>query len=197
LNIACEKRWPRANPGASLRSQDEGEGAGHDGDLTQRGIGEHPLDIALSEGEQSGPDHGETGEDPQDGPRDVVDREQRVEAGDDIGAGGDHRRGVDESRRRRRALHGIGKPVVERDETRLSGDPGEEQDQGRRERRVAGHEGGRRGPRPAGPVRDDGANLGAARPDGEDNDAEDEADVRDARDQEGLVCGRASPTHGR
>ena len=54
--------------------------------------------------------------------------EEHVRARDEVDAGGHHRRRVDQRRDRRRALHGVGKPGVERDLGRLRHGADEEQE---------------------------------------------------------------------
>ena len=56
------------------------------------------------------------------------DLDERVHAGDQVDAGGDHRRGVDQGRDRRRALHRVREPGVERHLRRL-GEGADEQEQ--------------------------------------------------------------------
>ncbi len=59
-------------------------------------------------------------------------RVEPVQPGDHVNAGGDHGRGVDEGAHRRRALHGVRKPDVERDLGRFARRPGEEKEGGER-----------------------------------------------------------------
>ena len=57
--------------------------------------------------------------------------EQRVQARDQVHAGGDHRGGVDQRGDRRRALHGVREPGVQRDLGGLGEGADEQQDAAR------------------------------------------------------------------
>ena len=59
--------------------------------------------------------------------------EEEAEAGHHVDAGGDHGRGVDQGRDRRRAGHGVGEPDVERDLGALAGRADEDQHADERE----------------------------------------------------------------
>ena len=59
-------------------------------------------------------------------------REQREAAADEVDAGRDHRRGVDEGADRRRAFHRVGQPHVQRELRRLADAAEEDAQPGRR-----------------------------------------------------------------
>ena len=87
----------------------------HVAQLADRRVGEHPLDVALSDGDGGG-EQGSGGADDGDHRRRHRGQlEQRPGAGHQVDAGGDHGGGMDEGRHRGRALHGIGEPHVQRD----------------------------------------------------------------------------------
>ena len=101
MNNACEKRCEAPAPGASSGRSTKASALAHDRDLAEGGVGEHPLDVALGEGEQRGPDHRQRGAARARTIRAVSESgEEREEARDDVGPGGHHRRRVDEGRRR-------------------------------------------------------------------------------------------------
>ena len=62
--------------------------------------------------------------------------EERVQAGDQVHARGDHRRRVDQGGDRRRALHGVREPGVERDLGGLGERADEQQDAARDQLRL-------------------------------------------------------------
>ena len=111
--------------------------------------------------------------------------QQRVHPAQQVDPGRDHGGGVDEGRDRRRALHGVGQPVEQRDLGRLAGG-GQEQQQHRR------------GGRAAAQVRElpeDAAARAALVLDRpglleDQEDGEQEADVADPVVDEGLLAGR-------
>ena len=120
--------------------------------------------------------------------------EQREEAGQHHGAGGDHGRGVDERAGGGGALHGVGEPVLERDLRRLAEHADDDERQEDRAQRAVGRVAGRegladRGARRgqavdagggAGPGGDDELQVRAVGPGGQADDAEHEPDVGDA-----------------
>ena len=115
-------------------------------------------------------------------------RVEREEAGDQVDAGDDHRRGVDQRGDRRRPLHRVREPDVQREHRALAGRA--RVDQHRREgERAHAHErhaleaGDGRRVAEVGEVQA----AGVAR---EDQQAEQEAEVGEARDDEGLLAGR-------
>ena len=98
----------------------------HVADLRHRRVRDHALDVGLDERDEAGDeqrDRAEPGGEVGDRRRQL---EDRVRADDQVDAGRDHRRGVDQRRDRRRALHRVGEPRVERDLGRL-GDGAAEQ----------------------------------------------------------------------
>ena len=105
-----EHREPvRADPGP-----DE-----HVADLAHRRVRDHPLDVPLDEGDDAG--HQQRDEPEDRGEMLHLRRrlEDGVRAADEVDAGGDHRRRVDQGRDRRRALHRVREPGVEGDLRRL------------------------------------------------------------------------------
>ena len=64
--------------------------------------------------------------------------EHGVEAGAEVHAGDDHRRGVDERGDRRRAGHGVGQPGVQRELAALADDPDEQADRAGEQQVVVG-----------------------------------------------------------
>ena len=128
LNIACEQQVQDARRRARPATGATRDGREHDGDLAEGGVGEQPLEVALAEGEHGGPDHGHA-RDQRRAPAVRVSEtaKQREQPREHVGPGGDHGRRVDERGRGRRALHGVGEPVVERELRRLAGDADEQQ----------------------------------------------------------------------
>ena len=91
----------------------------HVADLRHRRVRDHALDVGLDERDQARDEQREragAGGEQLDRPRLL---EDRVRARDQVDAGGDHRRRVDEGADRRRALHRVGQPRLERDLRRL------------------------------------------------------------------------------
>ncbi len=97
----------------------DGDAHDHVADLRHRRVGDHALDVRLGEADRAGDQERERA----DHGADVLGGggafEQRVHARDQVDAGGDHRRGVDQRADRRRALHRVGQPRVKRDLRRL------------------------------------------------------------------------------
>ena len=91
----------------------------HVADLRHRRVRDHALDVGLDERDQPGDEERQRA----DAGRDQLDRprllEDDVRARDEVDAGGDHRRRVDEGADRRRAFHRVGQPGLERDLRRL------------------------------------------------------------------------------
>ncbi len=109
-------------------------------------------------------------------------REDRVRPGDEVDAGVDHRRGVDQRRDRGRALHRVRQPDVERELGALA-DGAREDEQGDdpdRDREVGAN--GRQ-------ARDRVADVQGPRVHEDRHDPEREPDVADAVDEERLLRG--------
>ena len=107
----------------------EAGGDEHVADLAHSRVRDDALDVRLHERDEPG----EKQRDPAEHRCQVEDRRRELEqdmgARDQIDAGRHHRRGVNESRDRRRALHRVGKPRVER-ELRGLGDGAAEESEG-------------------------------------------------------------------
>ena len=97
----------------------DADGDEHVADLRHRRVRDHALDVRLHERDQPGDDERDAAEDG----RRVLHLGRRLEdrrrAEEEVDAGNDHRRGVDERGDGRRAFHGVGKPRVERQLSRL------------------------------------------------------------------------------
>ena len=93
----------------------DSRGHEHVADLRHRRVGDHALDVPLHERDETG---NEKSDRAQDG-REMLDvgsrLEDRMSSHEQIDAGRDHRRRVDERGHRGRALHRVRKPCVERD----------------------------------------------------------------------------------
>ncbi len=90
----------------------------HVAELADRRVGEHALDVVLHEADGGGEDRGERADDRDRGECRGRVRVDRRRARHHVDAGRDHGRGVDESRDRGRAFHGVGQPDVEREAAR-------------------------------------------------------------------------------
>ncbi len=101
---------------------------------------------------------------------------------DHVHTGGDHRGRVNQRADRRRALHRIGKPDVERDLGGLARGPHEQQQGDRRDYRGADGEQLRR-------RREDIRIIQAAERHEDEHDSERESEVADAVDDERFLCG--------
>ena len=87
----------------------------HVAELAQRRVRQHPLDVGLGERDRGGQDRGEDADRGDDDHRLLGVAEERVHPGDEVDAGVDHRRGMDQGRDRGRALHRVRQPDVERE----------------------------------------------------------------------------------
>ena len=157
----------------------------HVADLRDGREGQDLLDVLLRAGD-GGRDEGGHGPDDGDdlGPR-GRDVQQGVHPAQQIDPRRDHGGGVNEGGDRRRALHGVGQPVEERDLGRLAGG-GQEQEQHRRQADTAVE---------VAELAEDAAARAALvleRPGPLENqeDGEQEADITDAVVDEGLLAGR-------
>ena len=126
-------------------------GEEHVAELAHRRVGEHALDVVLDEADRGGEDRRRGAHD-----RDRRHRVRRVSvdrggAGDHVDAGGHHRGRVDQRGDRRRALHRVGQPDVQRDLRALAGGADEEQQPDERERPAPGPVDRQRARRPPSP----------------------------------------------
>ena len=87
----------------------------HVADLRHRRVGDHALDVGLHDRDRRRDEQRRAADDRADvlGRRRLL--EQRMHARDQVDAGGHHRRGVDQRGDRRRALHRVREPRVQRD----------------------------------------------------------------------------------
>ncbi len=92
----------------------DGDAHDHVADLRHRRVGDHALDVGLGEGDRGRDEQGraaDRGADLLGGRREF---EQRVHAGDQVDAGGHHRRRVDQRADRGGSFHRVGQPGLER-----------------------------------------------------------------------------------
>ncbi len=156
----------------------------HVAELADGRVGEHLLDVVLDEADGRGEDGGRRANRGHDVERGRRHRIEEAHPRDHVDAGRHHGGGVDQRRNRRRAGHGVGQPHVERNLRRLAGGADEqEQRRHRRDRRrdqlgVRAKLGELQRPRAP----------SADRPE-EQHEAEQEAGVTDAVDDEGLLPG--------
>ena len=109
----------------------------HVAELRDRGVRQDLLDVPLLEADRRREDRGQRADHDDDDLRDRRHREQHVASRDQVDAGRDHRRRVDERRDRRRAGHGVGQPDVERDLRALAGASEEQKQADRGDDRTA------------------------------------------------------------
>ena len=171
----------------------DAEAGEHVAQLAERRIRQHALDVALGEGDRCGEDGGEDADCRHQDHRLWRVGEDRVGAGDEVDAGVDHRRGMDQRADRRRAFHGVGQPDVERELGALAHRAHEQQ------QRDAGHHPRlyRAALQRRGQQRSNDARGEVERADGRPDrgDAERKAEVADAVDEERLLgrqCRRAA-----
>ncbi len=157
-----------------------GQRADHVGELADGRVREDALDVVLRQRGQRRAQHGDRGDDAEHRERRRRRQEHRVEPRHREHPGGDHRRGVDQRRDRRRAGHRVRQPDVQRELRGLADDAGAEQQRG------GGH-------RPGGQVRHGGEHVGDAEAAGgpaEHDHPDDEAGVPEPGGQERLERGR-------
>ena len=109
----------------------DAHGQEHVAQLADGRIGEDPLKVPFNQGHGGGEErrHRTDGRHHGQGVSGV--EKQGMQPRDHVHACGDHRRGVDKGRDRRRAFHRVGQPDVQRQLRRLSGGAGKEQQRGR------------------------------------------------------------------
>ncbi len=168
---------------------EDGRGVGRDAagkkhvaELRDGGVGKHALDVVLGEADGGGEEGGGRADDGDDGERDGRAVKEQMGAGDHVDAGGDHGGGVDERGDGRGALHGVGQPDVERELRAFAGGAEQqaETDDGEDAavpRRIHGEQ------------RGDLAEGERAEGGKDEEDADEEAEVADAVDDEGLFAG--------
>ena len=99
----------------------------HVSQLRHRRIRQHSFDVVLHEGNRGCHEGGRSAHERHDRKRIGCVTEQHGVAPDHVHPSGDHRRGVDERRHRRRPLHGIRQPDVQWNLRGLSGGAHEQQ----------------------------------------------------------------------
>ncbi|KAG1254628.1 hypothetical protein G6F68_010756 [Rhizopus microsporus] len=93
---------------------------GHVAQLRQRGVRDDALDVVLHDADQAGEERGGGADEEDEVQRGLRQLEQRRHAGNHEDTGGHHRRGVDQCRDRGRAFHRVRQPHVQRDLGRLA-----------------------------------------------------------------------------
>ncbi len=106
----------------------DGDAHDHVADLGHRRVGDHALDVGLGERDRARDQQRGRADHRAHVLRGGREFEQRVHARDQVHAGRDHRRRVDQRADRRRALHRVGQPGVQRD-LRGLGERADEQQQ--------------------------------------------------------------------
>jgi hypothetical protein len=171
----------------------------HVAELRAGRIGNDALDVVLHQADGGGEEGGERADEGDDEKRCVRQFEDRRQPRQHEHAGRDHGGGVDQRRDRRRALHGVGQPGVQRHLRRLAHRAHEQQqaDDGQRARlrqrpvkeaehrraRLVGALGDRRR------IGEDGVEIDRAEQHEHAEQAEQEAEIADAVDDEGLDGG--------
>ena len=102
-------------------------GEDHVTELGHRRVGEHLLDVVLGAGDRRGHEGGGGADDGDHQCRVGRSVQERVDPAEEVDAGRDHRRCMDEGRHRGRALHRVGEPGEERYLRRLAGRPHEDE----------------------------------------------------------------------
>ena len=112
----------------------------HVADLRDRGVRDHALEVGDGQRHRGGEQQRGAADDRAHVGGGGRELEQRVHARDQVDAGGDHRRGVDQGADRSRALHGVREPGVERQLGRLGERADQDQEAGGHERPLVGAE---------------------------------------------------------
>ena len=181
LKNAWVNRWKKPAVRPSLAEREAGH---HVGELRERRIREHALDVVLHDGKQRRAEHRDRRDDADRGEHPGTRVEEDLEQPpDQVDTGRDHRGGVDQRRHGRGARHGVGEPHVQRELGGLP-DRAPEQQDGRHRHVEGGHAG--RAHRVG-----HGADVAGGEPGGRDQreDAEHEGDVTDAGGDERLDRG--------
>ena len=112
----------------------EGQTGHHVGQLRQRGVREHPLDVVLHEGEERGPERRDRRDHAHDREHERVGMDEDLEhPPDQVDARRHHRRGVDQGGDGRGAGHRIGQPDVQGELGGLADRAPEQQERRRRD----------------------------------------------------------------
>src|SRR5208337_3756804 len=163
--------------------------AGHDhiAQLAHGGVSQNAFDVVLRHAHGGGEKGGQQAHYRHHRQGDRGQHEQGAATGQHIDPRGDHGGRVDQGGHRGGAFHGVGQPDVERNLGRLAGGP---------QKQAEGGGGDHRGAhRITGGGREDLPEIEAAEGPEDDEDAQQEAEIADAVDHEGLfarVAGRAA-----
>ena len=99
----------RAEGGADAEAEE------HVPKLRDGRVRHHALDVVLRHADRRREERRAAADPRHRGQRERMQREERIQARDEVDAGGDHRRRVDERRHRGRAFHRVGKPHIQRE----------------------------------------------------------------------------------
>ena len=164
----------------------EARGEHHVADLAHRRGREGLLDVVLGAADDRSVEQRDRADDDDDELRGRRGLEDRRRAHDEVDAGGDHRRRVDERRHGCRAGHGVAEPALQRELRRLAAGAEQEHQPDGRHEALVGLAAGRSEHR----LEVDGAEV-----EEHDDDRDRQTEVTDAVGDEGLV-GRASRRRG-